>query len=124
MNRRNFIGLLAMLFLPKTVPAERDNRVWQLNRCYVAGLQFHPGIGLWFESGDALHMVREPANPYDPNAIALYAGGVKLGYIPKKENTTLAMLLDQDASLCARVERFDAEAKSWKRVKIIVEQVG
>ena len=90
----------------------------------MAGLQFHSGIGLTLKSGDALKMVREQGNPYDANAIALFAKGVKLGYIPKRENTTLAMLLDQNAPLCAKVERFDAEAKSWERVKIIVEQVG
>lgn len=107
----------------RAAPAAPKKR-WVLNRCYIAGLQYHPGIVLRLTDGDALRMVREPDNPYDVNAVALYAQGVKLGYIPKKENTTLAMLLDQDAPLYAKVERFDAEARSWERVKIIVEQVG
>lgn len=124
MNRRSFLGFLALFFLPKTVPADERNRVLMLNRCCVAGLQYHPGVGLRLQSGDALKMVREPSNPYDGNAVALYAKGLKLGYIPKKENTTVAMLLDQNAVLAARVERFDAGAKSWERVKIVVEQVG
>jgi len=122
-SRRGFLALLAAAF---TVPfwARGMQRRYTLNRCYVAGLQYHPGIGLKLKSGDMLKMVREPSNPYDVNAIALYAESVKLGYIPKKENTTLAMLLDQNAPLRARVENFDVGAESWERVKIVVEQVG
>lgn len=122
-SRRGFLALLAAAF---SVPvwAGRRQRRYTLNRCCVAGLQYHPGVNLQLKSGDVLRMVREPENSYDANAVALYAGGVKLGYIPKKENTSLAMLLDQKAPLRARVERFDAEAKSWERVKIVVEQVG
>ena len=122
-DRRSFLGLLALFFLPKTVPADERNRVLMLNRCCVAGLQYHPGVGLSLKSGEPVTMRREPENPYDANAVALFAKGVKLGYIPKRENTTLAMLLDQNARLRARVETFDAEARSWERVKIVVEQV-
>jgi len=56
-NRRKFLGLLALFFLPKMVPANESNR----------------------------------------------------------------MLLDQNALLRAKVKRLDAEAESWKRVKIVVE---
>lgn len=114
--------LSALLSMP--VWAAKAQKRYTLNRCCVAGLQYHPGISLRLQAGDALKMVREPDNPYDANAVALYAGDTKLGYIPKKENTTTAMLLDQNAVLAARVERFDAGAKSWERVKIAVEQVG
>lgn len=122
-NRRTFLTILAVFF---TAPvwAGRTQRRYTLNRCCVAGLQYHPGVHLRLKNGDALRMVREPDNPYDANAVALYAGGIKLGYIPKKENTSLANLLDQNAVLHAKVERFDAEAKSWERVKVVVEQVG
>ena len=122
-GRRKFLTFLAVIF-PLRAASVASKKVWVLNRCYVAGLQYYPGIALRFRGGDMLKMVREPANPYDANAIALYAEGVKLGYVPKKENATLAMLLDQKAPLRAKVERFDENAKSWERVKIVVEKVG
>ena len=119
-NRRTFLTILAVFF---TAPvwAGRTQRRYTLNRCCVAGLQYHPGVHLLLSSDDALRMVREPDNPYDANAVALYAGGIKLGYIPKRENTTTAMLLDQNVPMHAKVEAFDAEVKSWERVKIVVE---
>lgn len=123
MTRRAFLTFLAALLPLRAAPAV-SKKAWVLNRCHVAGLQYHPGIALRLRAGDVLKMVREPENPYDANAVALYAQGVKLGYIPKRENATLAMLLDQDAPLYAKVDRFDAEARSWERVKILVEQVG
>lgn len=45
--------------------------------------------------GDALVLVREPANQFDKNAIAVYAGTHKVGYIPKAKNGVLAQYLDQ-----------------------------
>lgn len=121
-DRRGFLTLLAALFTVN-IPLSAPKR-YALNRCYVAGLQYHPGIGLKLKNGEKIKTVRDPENPYDANAVALYSKGVKLGYIPKKENTTLAMLMDQDAALHARVEHFDEEAKSWERVEIVVEKVG
>ena len=123
LSRRSFLTFLAVLF-PLCAFSGKPERTLLLNRCYVAGLQYHPGINLRFECGDALKMVRELSSPYDANAVALYAKGVKLGYIPKKENTTLAMLLDQDAPLRVKVAQFDAYAKPWERVEIVVEEVG
>lgn len=123
MTRRTFLTFLAALLPLRAAPAV-SKKAWVLNRCHVAGLQYHPGIALRLRSGDALKMVREPENPYDANAVALYVRGIKLGYVPKKENMTLALLLDQNAPLYAKVDRFDVEARSWERVKIVVEQVG
>ena len=38
--------------------------------------------------------MREPENPYDVNAVALYAGGLRIGYVPRRRNSTVARLLD------------------------------
>lgn len=44
--------------------------------------------------GTALVLVREPANKFDKNAIAVYADGEKIGYIPKNKNILLAAAID------------------------------
>ena len=45
--------------------------------------------------GDALVLIREPENKFDKNAIAVYAGFHKVGYIPKGKNLALAALIDR-----------------------------
>ncbi|HSR77591.1 MAG TPA: HIRAN domain-containing protein [Xanthobacteraceae bacterium] len=52
--------------------------------------------------GDVLRLVREPANAFDRDAVAVYAGPQHLGYVPRQHNAGLARTLDDDpASLVA-----------------------
>lgn len=71
-------------------------------------------------------MVREPWNRYDPNAIAIYFGMEKLGYIPAEQNEIIARLMDYgrffyckltskewiDSWLCLKIEVFIQESDS------------
>ena len=65
-------------------------------------LSFHvAGFSHWYgdevlrklKPGTKLHLVPEPDNPYDPNAVALYKGKTKIGFVPRDRNATLAQLL-------------------------------
>lgn len=47
-------------------------------------------------TGDVLSLVREPTNRFDPNAIAVYAGKNRIGYIPRKKNAVLCQFIDQE----------------------------
>jgi HIRAN domain len=49
-----------------------------------------PGI----KAGTPVQLVREPANPADRNAVAVYVDGKPVGYIPKKDNAELARKID------------------------------
>lgn len=40
-------------------------------------------------------LAREPDNPADPLAVAVYVDGRKVGYVPKKQNAALAQFIDQ-----------------------------
>jgi hypothetical protein len=40
-------------------------------------------------------LVREPANPYDPNAIQVRIGGRQVGYVPKALAANLAPRMDR-----------------------------
>jgi hypothetical protein len=51
----------------------------------ISGTSFIPGA--WanvkrLRPGVELTLVREPNNPYDPSAVAVRWGGVKIGYLP------------------------------------------
>jgi hypothetical protein len=45
--------------------------------------------------GADLTLVREPDNKFDKNAVAVYAGAERIGYIPKAKNVVLAQFMDQ-----------------------------
>lgn len=88
----------------------------------LAGFQFHEGKALWDEMqvGDALTLVREPDNAYDPRAVRVEWQGHKLGYVPRKENEAVARQMDQGARLEARIVRLQKHRDPWKRIEFEV----
>lgn len=67
--------------------------------------------------GIKLEIVREPNNPYDTNAIALYTTNKnKLGYIPKSQNNKIAKCIDSGDILKVEVIGIDHTANSWEKV--------
>jgi hypothetical protein len=80
-------------YLARDAPllAERGLRV-----SGVAGTQFRPGA-LDSEAlvpGGALELRRERNNPHDANAIAVHAGGMHVGFVPRELAAELAPELD------------------------------
>lgn len=47
------------------------------------------------EDGTMVHLVREPTNGFDPNAVMVWIDGFHVGYIPRKQNAILAAFIDQ-----------------------------
>jgi hypothetical protein len=43
--------------------------------------------------GDRLRLVREPDNPHDPNAVAVYSELLHLGYLPRGVNRPVSDLI-------------------------------
>ena len=123
MKRRVFLKLV--LSLPAAALAVGSTKRAEgpvLQESPVAGFQFHRGEAVWLRlrKGASLRMVREPRNPYDPKAVALYFGADKIGYVPRRENTVVARLLDQGVPLRARVIRVRSSPDPWERVRFEV----
>jgi len=97
MSRRRLAGL----------DLGRTPREVVLQRTRIAGLRHHPGERLWrrLGNGEPLQLRREPDNPHDPLAVALYWRGIMLGYLPRRENLVAARMLDHQRCLQARVIR-------------------
>lgn len=53
--------------------------------------------------GAALRLEREPDNPHDSGAVAIWLGRTKLGYVPRCANPAVARLLDAGESLAVEV---------------------
>lgn len=68
------------------------------NRYSIVGTNF-TGIPEKFmqelQPGTPAVLAREPTNAYDPNAIAVYVDGRRVGYVPRKNNATLARFIDE-----------------------------
>lgn len=70
--------------------------------------------------GDAVSLVAEPSNPHDPDAVAIYSGSSKLGYVPAEQNAVLSTMLFYGHSgiFEARVLQVDPEASPWEQVRV------
>ena len=77
--------LSALLSIP--IWAAKAQKRYTLNRCCVAGLQYHPGMSLCLQTSDALKMVREPDNPYDANAALRFMREIQNWAIFRKKRT-------------------------------------
>jgi len=88
----------------------------------LAGFQYHAGKAVWpdLRVGDALTLAREPDNPHDPRAVRVDWHGLKLGYVPRRDNADVARLLDNGQPLVARISRLAEGRDPWSRVRFEV----
>lgn len=121
--RTSFLAALALLFLPGAGPRAQEAQVRLLVQASpLAGSQFHDLEALRprLRVGDALTLVREPENPHDPRAVRVEWQGHKLGYVPRKENRSLAAALDRGDVLRARIARLRESPDPWRRLEFEV----
>ncbi|MEW8524506.1 MAG: HIRAN domain-containing protein [Candidatus Thiodiazotropha endolucinida] len=89
----------------------------------LAGFQYHRAASIWpfLRVGEHLHLKREPSNPHDRYAVAVWFKNEHLGYIPRRENRTLARLLDQGERLETTIVRLLEEENPWRKIRFRVE---
>jgi len=89
----------------------------------LAGYQYHRASGIWpfLQVGEVLRLHREPANPHDRNAIAVWYKNEHLGYVPRRENRTLAQLMDRGERLEARIVRLLEDENPWRRIRFRID---
>lgn len=88
----------------------------------LAGFRHHAAPRLWsaLSRGSTLSLTAESDNPHDPDAVAVYWRGTKLGYLPRTENLVAARLLARRRSLSARIRRLVPEAEHDRRLELDV----
>jgi len=90
----------------------------------LAGFTYYDGIEVFRELavGSRLSLKAEPENRFDPNAVALYYGEYKLGYVPRSENEAISKFLNlgYDRLFEVRVNRISPETHPEKQVGVIV----
>lgn len=86
----------------------------------LAGSQYYalPEVRSQLKVGDALALVREPANRHDVNAIRVEWQGHQLGYVPRAQNQAVAAAMDGGDRLSARVLRLTDDPDPWRRLEV------
>lgn len=117
-----FVGLLhgkgGNVSIPN--PYERDIFLFDT---HVAGTSHIEGIEEmepFMKEGDKLEFFREPDNSYDKQAIMIKnADGVKIGYVPKRDNVIFARLMDAGKLLFGRITSKEMQG-NWLKIQIKV----
>jgi len=88
-----------------TNPVSAAETLLVVQRSPLAGFRHYEGREAWpgLQVGDRLELLREPDNPYDANAVRVRWRGRMLGYVPRRDNATVARLMDHGAALEARI---------------------
>ena len=126
MQRRTFLhNLLATLgsglsghLYARQIEATASRRIL-LQESPLAGYQYHRAAGVWpfLRVGEILSLHREPSNPHDANAIAVWFKNEHLGYVPRRENKTLAQMMDRGERLEAQIVRLLEDDNPWRRIR-------
>ncbi len=127
LTRRRFFETLAatpfLILAGKQAVARQTPRRIPLCRCYIAGFQYHSGPAILraLRKGQRLSLKREPNNPHDALAIAVYTTtGKKIGYLPRRLNEIPATLMDQGQPVQSFIHRVTRNAPTWEMVAIQV----
>jgi hypothetical protein len=85
----------------------------------LAGAQYYQATALWNEMkiGDALTLVREPANSHDSNAVRVEWRGQPLGYVPRRENRAVALQMDRGGAVEGRISKLVEHRDPWQRIE-------
>ena len=121
-------GILKQAAIDSLIPRLRHSKgslkrqAVLLQESPLAGFQYHRASGVWsfLRKGEKLLLKREPHNRHDPNAIAVWFMNDKLGYVPRRENRRLAVMMDRGEKLEARITLLLDEDDPWRRVRFEV----
>jgi len=93
--------------------------------CHIAGFTYYDGLDVISElkPGTLVNLKSEPENPYDPNAISIYYGETKLGYIPKNSNRFLCDILyfGHGDIVNARISQYDSEGHTENQFRVAIK---
>ena len=100
------------------LPFERDIFLFDT---HVAGTAYVDGIEEltpYLKPEDRLSFFREPDNPHDKEAIVVKTdAGVKIGYIPRKDNVVFARLMDAGKMLFGKIISVEMQG-TWVKIDI------
>ncbi len=130
MNRTDFIKNLlsiGMMGLIIRTPEKKAPERVEMYDAFVRGLVFAEGRHYVsrMKAGEPLTMKREPKNPYDSTAIALYYDNIKIGYVPAEDNYILSNMLDAGhGRFFAQIKEVFPSAPYYEQVHFCIKSEG
>lgn len=95
-----------------------------LTNFHIAGFSYWDGCEAFNELhiGTELKLEREADNKFDPYAVAIYFGNLKLGFIPRGCNHDISKFLDMgwDDMFEVRIQRLSPDEHPESQVEVIV----
>jgi hypothetical protein len=92
---------------------------------HIAGFGHHEGLSVISELklGTKVDLRPEPRNPYDPQAVAIYFGDVKIGYIPrgKIDEVFLLLYFGHDDVFESYISMVDADVHPERQFRVTVK---
>lgn len=91
----------------------------------IAGFQYWDGVEALphLTLGCALSLKAEPDNPFDPQAVAVYYGETKLGFVPRAKNDAVFSLVyfGYEGALETKVIMMDPTAHPSRQIRVAVK---
>jgi len=115
------LGLLCLHVPPHALAEEPKVRLL-VQSSPLAGFRYGEGAEVWplLCEGDALELIAEPGNAYDPAAVRVAWRGHMLGYVPRRQNAAIAWGLARGTPLRARVSRLAEHPNPARRIEFEV----
>lgn len=92
---------------------------------HIAGFAYYDGLDVIedLKLGQTVELVVEPDNPHDPEAVAIYYGQSKLGYIPQGKNTLFSTFLyfGHRELFEARIQMVNLENHPERQFRVVVK---
>ena len=127
MNRISFLkSILGKGLVVSVLPNELNNTNSNnftnilIYSTFVAGFRYYDGQKYLSQlsARTPIDLLRESDNAHDSQAIAVYWGEVKLGFLPMSDNLVLAKLIDEGIGLYADITGTFPENDPWEMCEI------
>jgi hypothetical protein len=91
---------------------------------YIAGFNYYDGFEVYdkLQNGTLLLLRAEPENRFDPEAVAIYYQEMKLGFVPRSENTIIRKFLNLGYTdmFEVRICQIVPEANPERQIRVVV----
>ena len=95
--------------------------------CHIAGFNYYDGLDVIdaLKLGTKLTLKAEPDNPFDADAVVIYYGETKLGYVPRTKNNMVSDLLyfGHGDIIEAKINSHNPQAHTDNQFRIVVRLV-
>jgi predicted SnoaL-like aldol condensation-catalyzing enzyme len=118
---KSLVGIYGLTNV-STLEIKQYEKVY-LKQFFVRGFQYYEGPKCIDEINKSglIELVREPENPVDKRAIALYFNKKKIGFVPRESNKTISILMDTDLlEFHAEITNIEPEAEHWEQIRVAI----